>query len=248
MCYSIDTNSYYQGFISLIIVVNTIILGLDTYPVNHKLENFANIMNMIFFYVFLLEMVIKMLGIGLKNYFADGFCVFDFIVIIFSLLEIIIDFINFSRIRGLSAIRVLKVFRLLRVFKLAKIWRSFHELLNIFFFTLSKIAFLSMIVLLTIVAYAILAKEIYSYKLSFDVNENPIQNDYNFEKGMMMKGHSPDYNFDTFIDSFISVFIVLSAQGWSSIYYNVFRAEVIHPVVTILFFYSLYIFARMVLY
>ena len=34
ICYDIDTNSWYQGFISFCIVFNTIILGTDTYPIN----------------------------------------------------------------------------------------------------------------------------------------------------------------------------------------------------------------------
>jgi len=45
---------------------------------------------MLFFYIFLLEMIIRMLGVGLKTYFHNVFSVFDFIVVVVSVLEIVL--------------------------------------------------------------------------------------------------------------------------------------------------------------
>jgi hypothetical protein len=145
-------------------------------------------------------------------------------------------------------IRAFRVFRLLRVFKLAKIWRSFNELIGIFFYTASKIVYLSIIVGLCLVTYAILGKEIFAYKLSFDHENRPVVNDFDFSVARFQEGHSPDFNFDSFLNSFISVFIYITTQGWSGIYYNVARATEIHPIIPLLFFYSLYIVCKMILY
>ena len=140
------------------------------------------------------------------------------------------------------------MFRLLRVFKLAKILRSFNELIGIFFFTASKIGYLSIIVGLCIVTYAVLCMEIFAYKLSFDNENRPLIDDYDFNKAQFKQGHSPDFNFDTFLNSLISVFIYTTTQGWSGIYYNVARFHNIHPLLPFSFFYSLYIVCKMILY
>jgi hypothetical protein len=174
---------------------------------------------MLFFFIFLMEMFVKMLGIGLHFYFKDGFCIFDFVVIVLSLIEIVIDQVNKNVGVGLNAIRALRVFRLLRVFKLARIWKSFHDLLNIFFFTLTKIGYLSVIVCLCLVTYAILGKEIFAYKLSFTPDGRPLEKDFDFENARFKEGFSPDFNFDTFLNSFFSVFLTITVTGWSDVYY-----------------------------
>ena len=47
-----------------------------------------NISNYIFTSIFLVEMIIKLLALGIKNYFVDKFNAFDFFVVVFSCLDI----------------------------------------------------------------------------------------------------------------------------------------------------------------
>lgn len=39
---------------------------------------------MVFYFVFLLEMIIKMAGLGFKSYFKDTMNVYDFIIVVLS--------------------------------------------------------------------------------------------------------------------------------------------------------------------
>lgn len=84
---------------------------------------------------------------------------------------------------SLSAIRALRVFRLLRMFKLAKTWKSFNELLNLLFLTLQKVMYLTGILLLFWITFAILGKELFSYRMAFDPNNKPVRNAYDFATG-----------------------------------------------------------------
>ena len=45
-----------------------------------------------FFAIFLLEMIIKQLGLGFKNYFYDSFNSFDFLIILLSIIDAIMTF------------------------------------------------------------------------------------------------------------------------------------------------------------
>ena len=82
-------------FINLVIIINTVTFALDRYPVNKSLDKVSEKLNLVFFSIFLLEMLIKLLGIGTKAYFYDKFNIFDFLIVIISTVDI---FIYFSQI------------------------------------------------------------------------------------------------------------------------------------------------------
>ena len=71
-------------------------------------------------------MCIKLLGIGVNEYAVDSFNLFDYSVVMISLIENIIDWIGvyFGGGRTISALRAIK---LLGVFKLARSWTSFKN-------------------------------------------------------------------------------------------------------------------------
>lgn len=68
-----------------------VILATDTYPTSIKIFEWREYLNIVFFYIFLLEMIIKMLGIGLSTYFQNSFSIFDFVVVLVSMLEMILE-------------------------------------------------------------------------------------------------------------------------------------------------------------
>jgi len=94
----------------------------------------------------------------------------------------VLNSINFAKV-SLSAIRALRVVRLLRLFKLAKTWKDFNELLNLLFLTLQKVAYLTCILLLFWVTFAILGKELFHHRLAFDATKRPIKNAFDFLTG-----------------------------------------------------------------
>ena len=55
----------------------------------------------------------------------------------------------------------------------------------------------------------------------------------------MENGDYPDSNFNKFYNAFVTVFIILTNDGWSTIYYNYYRA--VSPVTSTIYFISLII-------
>lgn len=53
-------------------------------------------------------------------------------------------------------------------------------------------------------------------------------------------GIYPDSNFNQFLEAFTTVFIILTNDGWSSIYYSYYRA--VSPGISTVYFISLIIF------
>ena len=101
--------------------MNTLVLSLDSYPPNEALNSKLDMMNLAFFGIFFLEMIIKLLGFGIKEYLKDKFNVFDGSVVLLSVADVVINFtLNSSANSSNGAISAFRAFRLLRIFKLAK--------------------------------------------------------------------------------------------------------------------------------
>ena len=112
---------------------------------------------------------------------------------------------------------------MLRVFKLAKIWPEFAYILVTAGNTLKKILPFSLLLLIFIFSFSILGMELFSGTVSFDENDVPLLDDY--KDGVdNMKGTLPDSTFNTLIDAFLTVFIILTNDGWTTIYFNHARA------------------------
>ena len=68
--------------------MNTIILCLDGL-LEERHENLINLFNTIFTFIFTADVVLKMLGLGFKNYLMDQYNQFDLFIVILSLVELI---------------------------------------------------------------------------------------------------------------------------------------------------------------
>lgn len=69
---------------------------------------------------------------------------------------------------------------------------------------------------LFIFIFTLMGLELFAYKATFNPETGEIDT--------TEKGVSPTFNFDTFLNSFSLVFIILTNDGTSAVYYNYFRA------------------------
>jgi Ion transport protein len=65
---------------NLCIVANTLCLGLDSYPSDLNLAAQLDIVNVMFFSLFFIEMLIKTGGMGPQRYIKDHFNIFDALI------------------------------------------------------------------------------------------------------------------------------------------------------------------------
>ena len=89
-CLSITQSKIFTFFLSMCIILNTIVLGFDGYPAKVEVSILIEHINMFFILIFVIEMILKMLGIGLKMYFKDAANIFDFIVVAISMVDVVL--------------------------------------------------------------------------------------------------------------------------------------------------------------
>ena len=116
---------------------------------NAKHEKFNEISNIVLTVLFLVEMVMKLIGLGFKGYVSDKMNIFDGILVLVSIVDILV------LISGVR-LAVLRAFRLFRIIKLAKSWETLKNLLEIIGDALGAISSLGLLCILCIFIYALL--------------------------------------------------------------------------------------------
>lgn len=225
---------------TLAIVVNTYLLALDRYPMSKEYNQQLEKGNGFFSALFFGEMVVKMLGLGLKDYMSESFNIFDSCIVSTSVVEFLIA-LSGIKTSGV-ALTSLRTLRLLRVFKLARSWTSFRELLEKMIMTLKDITNFSVLMLLFVFICSLLGMEIYAYRVKYNDTSKAYPLDPETEWDV---GYYPRQNFNTLGNSFVSVFGILIGENWNACMYDHLRGKN-HPA-TYFFFITLFIFGNLIL-
>lgn len=114
MCARLVNTNGFQAFIIGTIIVNAIILGLETSPdLNHRYGALLSLCNDIVLGIFIIEAIMKMVALSPKplSYFKDGWNIFDFSIILISLIPMTGSLATVARLA-----RLLRVMRLISAF------------------------------------------------------------------------------------------------------------------------------------
>ena len=71
-----------------LILLNSVLMASEMYNQSETLGNIQYFGNVVFTVLFTIEMLMSMIGLGLKGYFSDGFYCFDCVVVVLSLVEL----------------------------------------------------------------------------------------------------------------------------------------------------------------
>ena len=82
-------NEFFDAFIIIIIIINTLCLALDKYPnFDIVILDLLNILNYVFTVIFTMEVILKIIGLGWKVFIKDNFNKFDLLIVIVSIIEL----------------------------------------------------------------------------------------------------------------------------------------------------------------
>ena len=105
---------------TLCVLVNTIVLAMDHYGISDEMYDILTDMNFVFTIIFVVEMGLKLIGLGFVVYFNDSMNYLDAGVVILSLVELI--FLS-DQSSAASAFRTIRIFRTFRVMRVARLFR-----------------------------------------------------------------------------------------------------------------------------
>uniref|UniRef100_A0A6I8N9P4 Voltage-dependent T-type calcium channel subunit alpha n=1 Tax=Ornithorhynchus anatinus TaxID=9258 RepID=A0A6I8N9P4_ORNAN len=191
-------SKYFNRGIMIAILVNTISMGIEHHEQPEELTNILEISNVVFTSMFALEMILKLAAFGLFDYLRNPYNIFDSIIVIISIWEIIGQSDG-----GLS---VLRTFRLLRVLKLVRFMPALRRQLVVLMKTMDNVATFCMLLMLFIFIFSILGMHIFGCKFSLRTDTGDTVPDRK--------------NFDSLLWAIVTVFQILTQEDWNMVLYN----------------------------
>uniref|UniRef100_A0A669F1A9 Sodium channel protein n=1 Tax=Oreochromis niloticus TaxID=8128 RepID=A0A669F1A9_ORENI len=139
--------------ITICIVLNTVFMAMEHYPMTEEFEELLSVGNLVFTGIFTAEMVLKLLAMDPYYYFQVGWNIFDSIIVTMSLVEL-----GLANVEGLS---VLRSFRLMRVFKLAKSWPTLNMLIKIIGNSVGALGNLTLVLAIIVFIFAVVGMQLF---------------------------------------------------------------------------------------
>ncbi|CAI5789883.1 channel type 4 subunit alpha-like [Podarcis lilfordi] len=139
--------------ITICIVLNTVFMAMEHYPMTDAFNNVLNVGNLVFTGIFTAEMVLKLIALDPYDYFQVGWNIFDSIIVTLSLVEL-----GLANVQGLS---VLRSFRLMRVFKLAKSWPTLNMLIKIIGNSVGALGNLTLVLAIIVFIFAVVGMQLF---------------------------------------------------------------------------------------
>uniref|UniRef100_A0A8C8BUZ2 Voltage-dependent R-type calcium channel subunit alpha n=1 Tax=Otus sunia TaxID=257818 RepID=A0A8C8BUZ2_9STRI len=198
----VKSQVFYWIVLSLV-ALNTACVAIVHHNQPAWLTHFLYYAEFLFLGLFLLEMSLKMYGMGPRLYFHSSFNCFDCGVTVGSIFEVVWAIFRPGTSFGISVLRAL---RLLRIFKITKYWASLRNLVVSLMSSMKSIISLLFLLFLFIVVFALLGMQLFGGR-------------FNFNDG------TPSANFDTFPAAIMTVFQILTGEDWNEVMYNGIRSQ-----------------------
>ncbi|KAK9701208.1 Ion transport protein [Popillia japonica] len=204
-------HKYFQQGILLAILINTLSMGIEYHDQPETLTAAVEISNIVFSGIFAVEMVLKVIAEGPFRYIANGFNVFDGVVVILSAIELFQKFMgNEHSDSGLS---VLRTFRLLRILKLVRFMPNLRRQLFVMLRTMDNVAVFFSLLILFIFIFSILGMNLFGCKFCEDKTvEGKCPSNQDEVKDRK--------NFDSLLWAIVTVFQILTQEDWNMVLSN----------------------------
>ncbi|XP_074429511.1 sodium channel protein type 5 subunit alpha-like [Larus michahellis] len=217
-CYRIVKHSWFENFIIFVIILSSAALAFEDIHL-HERKNVKKLLeyaDVIFTYIFFMEMLLKWVAYGLHSYFTNAWCWLDFIIVCVSIL------FNSSLCSSGSALKSLRTLRALRPLRALSRFEGIKVVVNALLGAIPSILNVLLVcivfwLLFNIVGVKLLGKKFWQCKLK-EGNISLINNetDCTFYNGVWTNS---DVNFDNVAMGYLALLQVATFKGWMDIMY-----------------------------
>lgn len=166
------TNPFFNSFIFLMILANTLSLAADDFPMTNTKEMVIAYGNQFFTWLFTVEMIFKLIGLGPSNYRQDAYNMFDCFIVCISLIDWTIGMSIGDNVGPAGAVlQAFRAMRLLRIIKLARKWKELQDILRKVFASLGELSIFCCLLLLFMYIFALLGMQFFAMRAYTDLDE-----------------------------------------------------------------------------
>ncbi|KAI4890866.1 hypothetical protein NFI96_023735 [Prochilodus magdalenae] len=192
----IVTSCYFEYLMFLLIMLNTMCLGMQHCNQSEHITHLSDMLNVIFTVLFTVEMILKLGAFKAKGYFGDPWNVFDFVIVVGSIVDVILSEIDaalaaqgglycltgcaVTEVNPMQAIAdsenmsvSITLFRLFRVMRLVKLLNRFEGIRNLlwtFIKSFQALPYVALLIVMLFFIYAVIGMQRFSLGISLEVS------------------------------------------------------------------------------
>ncbi|XP_050525622.1 sodium channel protein para-like isoform X1 [Daktulosphaira vitifoliae] len=215
-------NKYFETAVITMILLSSLALALEDVNLQHRpvLQDILYYMDRIFTVIFFLEMLIKWLALGFRNYFTNAWCWLDFIIVMVSLINFVAALLGASGIQAFKTMRTLRALRPLRA--MARM-QGMRVVVNALVQAIPSIFNVLLVCLIFWLIFAIMGVQLFSgkYYKCVDADGNTLSHEIIPDKNVCLAENytwrNSKMNFDHVGNAYLCLFQVATFNGWMEI-------------------------------
>ncbi|XP_028265127.1 voltage-dependent L-type calcium channel subunit alpha-1D [Parambassis ranga] len=182
----------------VLIILNTLCLAIQHHGQSHLFNYAMDILNMVFTGVFTVEMILKLVAFKPRGYVGDAWNVFDALVVIGSVVDIILSQNTEDSAR--ISITFFRLFRVMRLVKLLSKGEGIRTLLWTFIKSFQALPYVALLIAMLFFIYAVIGMQVFGKIAMVDGTQINRNN-----------------NFQTFPQAVLMLFRCATGEAWQEI-------------------------------
>uniref|UniRef100_A0A4W6C1C2 Voltage-dependent L-type calcium channel subunit alpha n=1 Tax=Lates calcarifer TaxID=8187 RepID=A0A4W6C1C2_LATCA len=182
----------------VLIILNTLCLAIQHHGQSQLFNNAMDILNMVFTGVFTVEMILKLIAFKPRGYVGDAWNVFDALVVIGSVVDIILSQNTEDSAR--ISITFFRLFRVMRLVKLLSRGEGIRTLLWTFIKSFQALPYVALLIAMLFFIYAVIGMQVFGKIAMVDGTQINRNN-----------------NFQTFPQAVLMLFRCATGEAWQEI-------------------------------
>ncbi|CAM5147341.1 unnamed protein product [Eretmochelys imbricata] len=197
LVFDIVTKQAFDISIMILICLNMVTMMIETDDQNDEMKHILYWINIVFIVLFTGECVLKLISLR-YYYFTIGWNIFDFVVVILSIVGMFLDKVIEEYFVSPTLFRVVRLARIGRILRLIKGAKGIRTLLFALMMSLPALFNIGLLLFLVMFIYAIFGMS-------------------NFAYVKREAGIDDMFNFETFGNSMICLFQITTSAGWDGL-------------------------------
>ena len=198
----------FEKFIISLVILNVLAMSLTYYGQPEYMSVFSDYCDIFFTVAFTTEMVLKITGLGLRQYLMSGWNVFDGTLVTIALAADALQGLESLGVKiDPGTVRMLRVFRIARLLRLMKMGGGLNRLITTIVIAVPALANVGVLLILFLYIYTILGIELF--------HNLPLDGDFiNY-----------DANFGTFGTAMLTLFRCITGESYNGIMHDAMVTE-----------------------
>ena len=169
------TGTSISNLSTALVVLNMMIMCLPYADMSEAYAADLEFVATVITWIFIVEMFLKVLGLGCASYWSDGWNVLDGTIVIMSIVEMVLTALFAGSGVKLSFLRMLRMLRVARMLRLMKSWKGLYKVISTVVRAIPQMSNVLILVALVSMIFALLGMQVRNLAASRQISVHRTQ-------------------------------------------------------------------------